>query len=100
MATEPTVVDRPEEQRFVLEVDGHEAELTYQRDGDRLVLVHTGVPDELEGRGLGGRLVRAALERAEADGLVLVPRCPFARSWLEKHPDDAARARIDWPSAG
>ena len=63
------------------------------------MLVHTGVPDELGGRGLGGVLVRAALERAVAESLTLVPECPFARSWLEKHPDDAARVTIDWPPA-
>ncbi len=96
---EPEVVDRTEQNRFTLEVEGHEAELTYHLDGDRLVLDHTGVPDALGGRGLGGVLVRAALERALADGLALVPRCPFARSWLEKHPDDAGRATIDWPPA-
>jgi predicted GNAT family acetyltransferase len=80
--------------RFVLEVDGHEAELVYELDGDRLTLVHTGVPDELGGRGLGGVLVRAAVDRAAAEGLTVIPKCPFARSWLEKHPDQAARVTI------
>lgn len=86
--------------RFLLVVDGHEAELVYRREGDRLVLVHTGVPEELGGRGLGGVLVRAALDRAVAEGLTLVPECPFARAWLEKHPDEAASAAIDWPATG
>ena len=85
--------------RFLLEIDGHEAELVYRLDGDRLVLVHTGVPDELGGQGLGGVLVRAALDRAEAEGLTIVPECPFARSWLDKHPDEAARVTIDAPAA-
>ncbi len=74
------------------------AELVYRRRGDRLVLVHTGVPDELGGRGLGGVLVRAAVDRAEAEGLTVVPECPYARAWLEKHPDEAARVAIEWPS--
>ena len=85
--------------RFLLTIDGHEAELVYRLDGDRLVLVHTGVPDELGGQGLGGVLVRAALDRAEAEGLTIVPECPFARSWLEKHPDEAARVAIEAPAA-
>ena len=84
--------------RFLLEVDGHEAELVYRLDGDRLTLVHTGVPDELGGQGLGGVLVRAALDRAEAEGLTVVPQCPFARSWLDKHPDEAARVTLVAPS--
>ena len=96
-APDPEVTDDRDGQRFVLRIEGHEAELTYQLDGDRLVLVHTGVPDELEGRGLGGTLVRAAVERAAAEQLTLGPRCPFARSWLEKHPDEAARATVAPP---
>lgn len=97
MDTTPTVIDHADRHRFELEVDGHVAELVYRLDGDRLVLVHTGVPDELGGRGLGGVLVRAAVDRAAADGLTIVPQCPFARSWLEKHPDEAARATVELP---
>jgi predicted GNAT family acetyltransferase len=62
------------------------------------VLIHTETPDELEGRGIGSALVRAALDAAAAAGLTLVPRCPFAREWLERHPEEAARVQIDWPS--
>jgi len=27
-----------------------------------------------------------------------VPLCPFARGWLERHPEAASRAVIDWGS--
>lgn len=82
--------------RFVVTVDGVEAELRYRLTGDRLALVHTGVPEAIGGRGVGGRLVRAALDRAEAEGVTVVPHCPYARRWLERHPDEAARATVDW----
>ena len=51
------------------------------------------------GHGLGGRLVRAALDRAARDGLTVVPWCPFARHWLEEHPEEAARVTLDWDSS-
>jgi hypothetical protein len=92
------VSDHPDELRFVLREDGHEAELTYLLDGPRFTLDHTRVPEELGGRGVGGTLVRAAVERAAADGLVVVPQCPFARRWLEQHPDVAATVTVDWPA--
>jgi uncharacterized protein len=92
------VTDNPERSRFELSLDGHLAELVYHRHGDRLVLIHTEVPEELEGRGLGGKLVTAAINEAAADGLTVVPLCPFARGWLERHPDAAAKAAIDWES--
>jgi predicted GNAT family acetyltransferase len=83
--------------RFVVEEDGHTAELVYEDDSPgRLVLVHTGVPEALGGRGIGGRLVLAALARAAAQHLTVVPLCPFARRWLEGHPDAAAEVEIDW----
>ena len=83
------VIDNPDERRFEVTVDGHLAELVYARSGDRLVLVHTGVPEALGGRGVGGVLVQAALAAAKAEGLTVVPQCPFAKSWIEKHPDAA-----------
>ena len=90
------VVDNVAEERFELTEDGHLAELVYHVHGDRLTLIHTEVPDELGGRGLGGVLVRAALARAARDHLTLVPSCPFARSWLEKHRDQIGDVTIDW----
>lgn len=90
------VEDRTGEQRFVIEIDGHEGELVYRVVDGQLRLHHTEVADELGGQGVGGRLVRAAVDRAEADDLVIVPWCPFTRSWLERHPDEAARVSIDW----
>jgi predicted GNAT family acetyltransferase len=90
------VVDHRDEERFVLEQDGHAAELVYHVNGTRFVLIHTEVPEKLGGHGIGGRLVQAALDRARAEGLTVVPKCPFARSWLEQHPDVAGGVTIDW----
>ena len=94
MSDEPEIVDDQAKSRFEVTIDGNLAELIYRRRADRLVLVHTEVPDELEGRGLGGKLVSAAIDRAEREGLVVVPECPFARSWLERHPEVAQRVTI------
>jgi uncharacterized protein len=90
------VVDRPEQSRFELAVDGQLGELVYQVDHGSLVLIHTGVPDELSGRGIGARLVRAAIARAARDGLTIVPLCPFARRWINEHPDEVGGVGIDW----
>jgi len=91
-----TVIDNTVEHRFEATVEGHKAQLVYRHDGERLVLVHTGVPDKLGGRGIGGQLVEAAVEAAVAGDLSVVPECPFARSWLRKHPKVAGRVKIDW----
>jgi uncharacterized protein len=92
----PLVTDNEAASRFEAEAEGHVAELTYRRNGRRLVLIHTDVPSELEGRGIGAALVTAAVDRAARDGLTVVPLCPFARSWLRRHRDVAARVSVDW----
>jgi predicted GNAT family acetyltransferase len=51
------------------------------------VFVHTEVPSTLQGRGLAGRLAKAAFEAAQAEGLRVVPLCPFVKSYLAKHPE-------------
>jgi uncharacterized protein len=94
------ITDNTHASRLELRAEGHLAELLYRRRGDRFVIVHTDVPPELEGRGLGGALVRAAVDRAVGEGLTVVPLCPFARLWLERHPDVAAKATIDWRQPG
>jgi uncharacterized protein len=91
----PQVTDNQAESRFEIEVGGHVAELQYHRNGNRFVLIHTDVPAELEGHGIGGRLVAAAIGRAARQGLTIVPLCPFARSWVERHPDEAAKVTVD-----
>jgi uncharacterized protein len=99
MSDGPAVTDNADASRFEVTVDGQLAELVYRRRANRLVLIHTGVPDAVGGHGLGGLLVRAALDRAAAEDLTVVPLCAFARGWLERHPDEAARVTIDWGAA-
>jgi hypothetical protein len=96
MSDVPAVTDNRPAARFELSSGGHRAELTYKvRDG-RLVLRHTAVPAEIERRGFGGQLVAAAVARAAADGLTIVPLCPFTRTWLERNPAAAATVTVDW----
>ena len=90
------ILNDTEHSRFLLEESGATAELLYRRNGSRLILVHTEVPDVLGGRGLGGQLVRAAVEFARAHHMTVVPSCPYARRWLEGHPDVAATVAIEW----
>lgn len=75
------------EQEYSLDVDGGRAVAAYQREGDTVVFTHTGVPPELEGRGIGSRLIRAALDDVRDQGLRVIPQCPFVRAFIAKHPE-------------
>lgn len=73
--------------RFEAQVDGHLARLDYQRQDGVLQIDYVFVPSEIGGRGIGGMLVRAALEWAQQEGLKPNPICGFARRYLEKNPE-------------
>jgi predicted GNAT family acetyltransferase len=83
----PEVRNNETAQRFESTVDGHLARLDYERRGDVLRLIHTEVPRALEGRGIGGAIVRAALAQAEAAGLRVQPVCSYVRRYIERHPE-------------
>jgi predicted GNAT family acetyltransferase len=73
--------------RFELEEEGGTAFVTYLLEGETITFTHTIVPKELEGRGLGSRLVKGALDEAREQGLKVVPACSFVRHYIERHPD-------------
>jgi predicted GNAT family acetyltransferase len=81
------VRDNRAEQEFELEVDGHRAVAAYQLEGNRIVFTHTKVPHAIEGRGVGSRLIRAALDSARDQHLTVVPQCPFVATYIERHPE-------------
>jgi predicted GNAT family acetyltransferase len=75
------------ESRFELDADGHTAFAYYSMAGDVITFRHTEVPPALEGRGIGSRLVRGALEFARDQGLKVVPQCPFVSAYMAKHSE-------------
>jgi uncharacterized protein len=82
----PAVRDNRQASRFELTVGGATSFLVYERAADRLVLIHTEVPEELRGHHLGEQLVVAALDTARREHLRVVAVCPFVRAYLRKHP--------------
>jgi predicted GNAT family acetyltransferase len=98
------VVDRPERHRFEILADGGVAGFTdYQLRPGEIMFTHTEIEEAYEGKGLGGVLVRHALDSARDRGLAVVPLCPFVREWISRHEDylplvpPAARARYKLP---
>jgi uncharacterized protein len=73
--------------RFELDIDGHLALLYYTMAPGTITLVHTEVPPELGGRGIGSTLVRGALDLIRAQGLKVIAKCPFVAAYMGKHPE-------------
>ncbi|HJZ63951.1 MAG TPA: GNAT family N-acetyltransferase [Candidatus Acidoferrum sp.] len=73
--------------RFEAEVDGMRAVLVYKIIPGIMLIQHTEVPRELEGRGLAARLTRVALEYARSKSFQVVPACSYTSSYMAKHPE-------------
>jgi len=74
--------------RYVLRLNGAEAELTYSITTPTLIIAdHTAVPDVLRGTGAGLALVMRLVEDARAEGLRIMPLCPFVNAQRKKHPE-------------
>ncbi|MDI9644202.1 MAG: GNAT family N-acetyltransferase [Candidatus Verstraetearchaeota archaeon] len=73
---------------FYIELDdGESAELAYHVEGGALYLDSTYTPDAFRGRGIGGRLIEAAVAYAKEKGLKIVPVCSFAAGYFKRHPE-------------
>jgi predicted GNAT family acetyltransferase len=81
------VVRNEDEGRWEADLGGALALLTYDEREGKLYLLHTEVPPEAEGQGIGGKLVKAALEHARGAGLKVVPFCAFAKAYMQRHKE-------------
>ncbi len=86
-AEDLTVVNNTDAGRFETVVAGELAVAEYVLAPGQIVFTHTEVPEALRGRGVANRLARAALDHARAASLLVVPRCPFIRAYIQRHPE-------------
>ena len=78
--------DNEEQKRYELQYKGYTAFIDYIVAKGNIYLTHTEVPRELEGQGIGSRMVLQALVDIKKRELNLVPLCPFVAGYLKKHP--------------
>jgi uncharacterized protein len=87
---EVTVRDNEEEGRYEARIGGDViGAILYQEQPGRLTLIHTEVDSAVEGKGVASRLIAGTLEDVRRRGLAIVPVCPFVRSYLRRHPEQA-----------
>ena len=70
---------------------------SYDVQPDRVVFVHTVVRPEYEGKGIGSRLAKFAIDDVRDRGLRIKPLCPFIRAYLQRHPE--YNEIVDFPKA-
>jgi uncharacterized protein len=84
------ILDVAEWSRFEIHDGGELAGFAaYRLEPGRITFTHTEIEKAFGGRGLGGQLVRGALDAARQRNLAVVAACPFVRGWIAKHPEYA-----------
>ena len=83
------IVNNKTHQRYELAVDGRIAATYYEIADGVITFIHTEVPPELGGKGIGSKLIKGALDQVRAEGLKVIAECPFVKAYIEKHPDYA-----------
>jgi predicted GNAT family acetyltransferase len=67
--------------------EGERSFIDYKRKGNIIYLMHTEVPESLNGKGVGTKLVENVLQCIEKDGSNIVVLCPFVTYFIKKHPE-------------
>ena len=84
------VADNPDKERFEILADGELAGFVqYHLRGDEIAFTHTQTDDRFRGQGITGRLVRSSLDAARERHLMVLPYCPFVRTWISGHREYA-----------
>jgi len=76
-----------EKSRFEVVLDGRLARADYELEAGLMRMTHTVVDPALEGKGIAGSLVKAALAHARQHGLKIDPQCAYVRAYMERHPE-------------
>jgi predicted GNAT family acetyltransferase len=85
-ALAPTVTDASDRKRFEIAIDGTVLGFAeYRRRPGYISLLHTEIDPTHNGQGLGTLLVKAALDTARAEGLAVLPYCPFVQGFIARH---------------
>jgi predicted GNAT family acetyltransferase len=81
------VNDRPEIHNFEFFVEGYRSFIDYLKKDNKLYLIHTEVPAELEGKGVAATFVEKVFLYLEERGKKIVPLCPYVQFFLKRHPE-------------
>ena len=85
---DPDVVDNAEADRYEIFDDGSLAGfITYRSTSESVTLIHAEVDAAFDGKGLGSRLAKAALDNIRAQHKTVHPRCPFVIAFIQRHPE-------------
>jgi uncharacterized protein len=76
-----------ENSSFELVVDGQRAFIDFVQKGNTFHLIHTEVPQELEGKGVAAVMVAKTLQYLDTHNFKMVPSCSYVQYYIKRHPE-------------
>jgi predicted GNAT family acetyltransferase len=81
------ITNNTQQQQFEVRINDNLAVLVYRFYKNDIALMHTNVPDALEGQGIASALAKHALEWVKGQHKKILVYCPFVASYLKRHPE-------------
>lgn len=82
-----TLIDNKDKKQFEFHIGEIVPRIEYIKVENKIYLTHTEVPKELEGKGVGSKLVKQTLQWVTKMDLTLIPLCPFVAMYIKRHPE-------------
>jgi predicted GNAT family acetyltransferase len=81
------LIDNKAIHNFELFINGHRSFIDYKTKDNKIYLIHTEVPAELQNMGIAEALVEKTFNYIEEHRLKLVPLCTYVQLFLKRHPE-------------
>ncbi|KAL0882238.1 hypothetical protein ABMA27_000775 [Loxostege sticticalis] len=79
------VVNNVAKQQFMVSIRGADAVLEYNKSGKNITYIHTNVPKQFQGKGVGKILAQYAFDYALDNKLNVTCKCHFLANYLERN---------------
>lgn len=81
------VVNDVARQQYTVSMPGAIATLGYEKNGKNITFVHTDVPQQFQGKGVGKLLAQYAFDHAKEDNLEVTCKCHFLAAYYQNNID-------------
>ena len=81
------LIDNKEHKQYEYRLDQYVPHISYKKKGKTIALLHTNIPSELRGKGVGSMLVKDVLEDISNQNLQLIPLCSFVARYIKNNPE-------------
>ena len=81
------LIDNEELNQYEYHIDSYIPHIEYKKRKNEIALIHTSMPEDLRGQGIGTQLIKDTLDDISRQGLKVIPICGAVAHFMKKHPE-------------